>query len=57
MGRSAEGLEKKRFLSDLFGKPESLSVLLSILFYAILFGAGLLLEWLLPPYWHFPVAV
>jgi PAS domain S-box-containing protein len=40
MGHSAEGSEKKRFLSELFGKPESLPMLLFILFFAILFGAG-----------------
>ena len=40
MGHPAEGSEKKRFLSDLFGRPESLPFVLFILFYAILFGAG-----------------
>lgn len=27
------------------------------LIFALLFAAGLLLEWLLPPFWHFPVPV
>ena len=40
MQHPAERSEKKRFLSDLFSRPESLPVLLFILFYAILFGAG-----------------
>jgi PAS domain S-box-containing protein len=40
MGHSAAGPEKKPFLSELFGKPESLPILLFILFFAILFGAG-----------------
>ena len=33
-------LKRKRFLSDLFGRPESLPVVLFILFFAILYGAG-----------------
>ena len=40
MGHSAEGSERKRFLSGLFGKPESLPVLLFILLFAILYAAG-----------------
>jgi PAS domain S-box-containing protein len=40
MGHSAAGSEKKPFLSELFGEPESLPLLLFILFFAILFGAG-----------------
>ena len=40
MGHSAEGSEKKRLLSELFSRPESLPLLLFILFFAILYGAG-----------------
>ena len=40
MQHPAERSEKKRFLSDLFSRPESLPFVLFILFYAILFGAG-----------------
>jgi PAS domain S-box-containing protein len=40
MGRSAEGLEKKRILSELFGRPESLPVLLFVLLFTVLYGAG-----------------
>ena len=35
----AERSEKKRFLSDLFSRPESLPLLLFILLFAILYGA------------------
>jgi PAS domain S-box-containing protein len=40
MGHSTEGSEKKRLLSELFSRPESLPLLLFILFFAILYGAG-----------------
>jgi len=40
MGHSADRSEQKRFLSDLFSRPESLPLLLFILFFAILYGAG-----------------
>jgi PAS domain S-box-containing protein len=40
MQHPAERSEKKRFLSDLFSRPESLPLLLFILFFAILYGAG-----------------
>ena len=40
MGHPAERSEKKRFLSDLFGRPESLPLLLFILFFVILYAAG-----------------
>ena len=40
MHHPAERSEKKRILSDLFSRPESLPVVLFILFYAILYGAG-----------------
>ena len=40
MGRSAEGLEKKRILSELFGRPESLPVLLVVLLFTVLCVAG-----------------
>ena len=40
MQHPAERSEKKRFLSDLFGRPESLPVLLFILFFVILYAAG-----------------
>jgi len=39
-GPSAEGSEKKGILSDIFGRPESLPVVLFILFFTILYGAG-----------------
>ena len=40
MGHSAERSEKKRLLSELFGKPESLPVLLFLLLFVILYAAG-----------------
>ncbi len=40
MQHPAERSEKKRILSDLLGRPESLPVVLFILFFAILYGAG-----------------
>jgi PAS domain S-box-containing protein len=40
MGHSAEGSDKKRFLSELFGSTESLPVLLLTLFIALLYAAG-----------------
>jgi len=40
MRHAAERSERKRFLSGLFGKPESLPVLLLVLFFAILFAAS-----------------
>ncbi len=40
MQHPAERSEKKGFLSDLFSRPESLPLLLFILFFAILYGAG-----------------
>jgi PAS domain S-box-containing protein len=40
MQHPAERSEKKQFLSDLFNRPESVPLLLFILFFAILYGAG-----------------
>ncbi len=40
MGHSAERSEKKRFRSDLFGQPETLPVLLFLLFFVVLYAAG-----------------
>lgn len=40
MQHPAERSEKKRILSDLFSRPESLPVVLFILFFTILYGAG-----------------
>jgi hypothetical protein len=49
----AEPLANGRLsLGSVFGARRRLTLI-----FAILFGAGLLLEWLLPPYWHFPVAI
>jgi PAS domain S-box-containing protein len=40
MGHSTEGSEKKRLLSELFSRPESLPVLLFLLLFVILYAAG-----------------
>jgi hypothetical protein len=49
----AEPLANGRLsLGGIFGARRRLTLI-----FAILFAAGLLLEWLLPPYWHFPVPV
>jgi|GEM_PF-867095 len=40
MGHSAQSSGKKRFWSDLFGKPDTLPVFLFILFFVILYAAG-----------------
>ena len=49
----AEPLANGRLsLGSVFGARRRLALI-----FAVLFAVGLLLEWLLPPYWHFPVAV